>query len=105
VTSGCGSGIVGYNVQVAVDTEHHPIVTQKQNMHSDRAQLAHIAKEAQAVLQTDVPEAVADRGHYDGKAIPACEEAGIRGRLRTLQPAFSHDPPAFRRSTFNNIPG
>jgi transposase len=27
-TSGRGSGVVGYNVQVAVDTEHHLIVTQ-----------------------------------------------------------------------------
>jgi hypothetical protein len=26
-TSGRGSGVVGYNVQVAVDTEHHLIVT------------------------------------------------------------------------------
>ena len=26
-TSGRGSGIVGYNVQVAVDTEHHLIIT------------------------------------------------------------------------------
>jgi transposase len=28
-TSGRGSGVVGYNVQVAVDTEHHLIVTQQ----------------------------------------------------------------------------
>jgi hypothetical protein len=40
-TSGCGSGVVGYNVQVAVDTEHHLIVTHKvTNTGSDRSQLA-----------------------------------------------------------------
>ncbi len=36
-TSGRGSGVVGYNVQVAVDTEHHLIVTHEvTNMGSDR---------------------------------------------------------------------
>ena len=41
-TSGRGSGVVGYNVQVAVDTEHHLIVTHEvTNTGSDRAQLAH----------------------------------------------------------------
>jgi hypothetical protein len=64
-TSGRGSGVVGYNVQVAVDTEHHLIVTHAvTNSGSDRAQLANVAKEAKAVLQTDELEAVADRGYY-----------------------------------------
>jgi len=77
-TSGRGSGVVGYNVQVAVDTEHHLIVTHEvTNTGSDRAQLAHVAKDAQAVLQSDGLEAVADRGYYDGKEILACEQAGI----------------------------
>jgi transposase len=49
-TSGRGSGVVGYNVQVAVDTEHHLIVTHEvTNSGSDRAQLAKIAKQAKAV--------------------------------------------------------
>ena len=40
-TSGRGSGVVGYNVQVAVDTEHHLIITHEvTNVGSDRAQLA-----------------------------------------------------------------
>ena len=50
-TSGRGSGVVGYNVQVAVDTEHHLIVTHEvTNSGSDRAQLANMAKQAKAVL-------------------------------------------------------
>jgi hypothetical protein len=28
-TSGRGSGVVGYNVQIAVDTEHHLIVAMR----------------------------------------------------------------------------
>jgi hypothetical protein len=43
-TSGRGSGVVGYNVQVAVDTEHHLIVTHEvTNTGSDRSQLAKVA--------------------------------------------------------------
>jgi len=43
---------VGYKVQVAVDTEHHLIITHEvTNVGSDRAQLAHMTKEAQATLE------------------------------------------------------
>ena len=53
-TSGRGSGVVGYNVQVAVDTESHLIVAHEvTNVGSDRAQLANVANQAKAVLQTD----------------------------------------------------
>ena len=77
-TSGRGSGVVGYNVQVAVDTEHHLIVTHEvTNVGTDRAQLAHVAKEAKATLQTDSLEAVADRGYFSSEEILACEQAGI----------------------------
>jgi len=77
-TSGRGSGVVGYNVQVAVDTEHHLIVTHEvTNVGSDRAQLARVAKETKAVLQTDTLEAVADRGYFSSEEILACEQAGI----------------------------
>ena len=57
-TSGRGSGVVGYNVQVAVDTENHLIVTHEvTNIGSDRSQLAKVAREAKAVLQVDKLEA------------------------------------------------
>jgi hypothetical protein len=50
-TSGRGSGVVGYNVQVAVDAEHHLIVTHEvTNSDSDRAQLTNMAKQAKAVF-------------------------------------------------------
>ena len=44
-TSGRGSGVVGYNVQVAVDIKNHLIVTHEvTNVGSDRAQLANIGR-------------------------------------------------------------
>src|ERR1700732_3250229 len=77
-TSGRGSGVVGYNVQVAVDTEHHLIVTHEvTNSGSDRAQLANVAKQAKAVLKTETLEAVADRGYFSSTEILACEQADI----------------------------
>jgi hypothetical protein len=77
-TSGRGSGVVGYNVQVAVDTKHHLIVTHEvTNDGSDRAQLANVACQAKEVLGVDELEAVADRGYYSGEEILACHEAGI----------------------------
>jgi len=77
-TSGRGSGVVGYNVQVAVETEHHLIVAHEvTNTGTDRAQLATMATQAKAVLGVDKLEAVADRGYYSGEELLACEEAGI----------------------------
>jgi hypothetical protein len=77
-TSGRGSGVVGYNVQVAVDTDHHLIVAHEvTNTGSDRAQLANIASQAKQVLGANELQAVADRGYYSGTEILACHEAGI----------------------------
>jgi transposase len=77
-TSGRGSGVVGYNVQVAVDTDHHLIIAHEvTNTGSDRAQLANIASQAKDVLGVEKLEAVADRGYYSGEEILACDKAGI----------------------------
>ena len=77
-TSGRGSGVVGYNVQVAVDTEHHLIVTHEvTNSGSDRAQLANMGRQAREALGVDKLEAVADRGYYNSTEIKACDDAGI----------------------------
>ncbi len=77
-TSGRGSGIVGYNVQAAVDTKHHLIVAHEvTNEGSDRAQLAKMAEQTKAALETDTLDVVADRGYFNGEEILACDEDGI----------------------------
>jgi hypothetical protein len=77
-TSGRGSAVVGYNVQVAVDTEHHLIVTHEvTNNGSDRAQLARVVSQAKAALCVNELQAVADRRYYSGAEILACHQAGI----------------------------
>src|SRR6476646_1262059 len=77
-TSGRGSGMVGYNVQSAVDTKHHLIVTHEvTNVGSDRSQLSRMSEQARAAIGSETIEAVADRGYYSGEEIVACEQAGI----------------------------
>ena len=87
-TSGRGSGVVGYNVQIAVETKHHLIITHEvTNVGTDRSQLSHVAKEAKATLQAETLDAVADRGYFSGEEILACENAGITVTL--LKPMTS----------------
>ncbi len=77
-TSGRGSGVVGYNVQTAVDTEHHLIIAHEViNVGNDRAQLANISKKAKTALGAERLDVVADRGYFDSEEILACYEAGI----------------------------
>src|SRR3979490_2079641 len=77
-TSGRGSGVVGYNVQTAVDTENHLIVAHEvTNVGSDRSQLANPAQAAKEALKVEKLEAVADRGYFNGEEIEACEDAGV----------------------------
>jgi transposase len=77
-TSGRGSGIVGYNMQAAVDAQHHLVVTHEvTNSGSDRSQLSAIAKQTQAAMAVTELTALADRGYYKGEEILACEQVGI----------------------------
>src|SRR5215203_3789791 len=77
-TSGRGSGVVGYNVQVAVDTEHHLIITHEvTNTGSDRSQLAKVASQAKTVLGADRLDVVADRGYFNSPEVLACVQADI----------------------------
>ncbi len=77
-TSGRGSRMVGYNVQTAVDTEHHLIVAHEvTNIGNDRKQLSNMAKQARTAMDTESLTVVADRGYFKGEEILACHKAGI----------------------------
>lgn len=77
-TSGRGTGIVGYNVQTAVDAKHHMIVAHEvTNVGHDRGQLASMAKLAKAATGEGDLIALADRGYYEGYEILKCEQAGV----------------------------
>jgi transposase len=77
-TSGKGTGMVGYNVQTAVETRHHLIVAHEvTNVGNDRAQLSNMAGQAKAAMGVEALEVLADRGYFDGQEVLACEPLGV----------------------------
>jgi len=73
-----GTGVVGYNVQTAVDAKNHLIVAHEvTNVGSDRDQLASMAKDARTAMGIQELTVVADRGYFKSEEILACHEAGI----------------------------
>ena len=73
-----GTGIVGYNVQTAVDTQNHLIVAHEvTNFGSDRDQLSSMAKQARDAMASETLAVVADRGYFKSEEILACHDADI----------------------------
>jgi transposase len=73
-----GTGMVGYNVQTAVDAKNHLIVAHEvTNVGVDRDLLSSMAKQARAAIGGTDLTVIADRGYFKGEEILACQEAGI----------------------------
>ena len=74
-----GSGVVGYNVQSAVDAKHHLIVAHDvSKVGSDRRQLSRMAKQAKQTLDTKKLTVVVDKGYYNGDELRECERSEPR---------------------------
>jgi transposase len=103
-TSGKDTGIVGYNVQIAVDTQHHLIVAHEvTNVGTDRHQLAKMAVQARAEMAVETLDAVADRGYYTSEEILACEEAGITVTLPKPMTSNSKAAGRFGKQDFRYL--
>jgi len=77
-TSGKGTGMVGYNVQTAVDAKHHLIVAHEvTNVGNDRDQLSNMASQAKAAMGVEALDVLADRGYFKGEEVLACEPLGV----------------------------
>ena len=77
-TNGKGTGMVGYNVQTAVDITHHLIVAHEvTNIGHDRGQLSGMAGQAKAEMGVETLDVLADRGYFAGEEILACEAIGV----------------------------
>ena len=97
-----GMGIVGYNVQTAVDTQHHLIVSHTvTNAGSDRSQLSAMALQAQTVLASEDLSVIADRGYYKSEEILACHEAGIIPYVPKAQTSGNQAKGLFGRDQFH----
>lgn len=96
-----GTGIVGYNVQTAVDVKHHLIVAHEvTNVGHDRGQLNNMATQAKEAMATDKLTIVADRGYYNGEEIKACEDAGYKTYLPKCQTSGNQAKGLFGKRDF-----
>jgi hypothetical protein len=103
-TSGRGSGMVGYNVQAAVDTTNHLIVAHEvTNVGTDKSHLANMANQAKAALEAENLEAFADRGYFKGEEILACDEAGITVTLPKPQTSEAKSEGRFGKQDFRYV--
>ena len=105
-TTGRGSGIVGYNVQSAVDAEHHLIVAHDVVMTgSDRQQLSAIAGKAKDAMGSDVLDVLADRGYFSGEEILACESLGVTPYVPKPLSSGAKAEGRFGKQDFVYLPG
>jgi len=103
-TSGRGSGVVGYNVQAAVDTENHLIVTHEVTTSgSDRSQLAPMSKKTKEVLGVEKLNVVADRGYFASEQILECADADITVTLPKPQTSNNKRKGLFVKADFRYV--
>ncbi len=99
-----GAGIVGYNVQTAVDVKHHLIPAHKViNSGDDKGQLNSMAEKARTALGSKTLEVLADAGYYNGKEIVACEEDKITTYVPKPDTSNSKAEGRFSKQDFQYI--
>lgn len=99
-----GNGIVGYNVQTAVDAEHHLIVAHEvTNKGSDRSQLSPMAKQAREAMGVEDLTVVADAGYFKSNEILACHKAGITAFVPKMDTSGKRAKGLFTKKDFRYI--
>ena len=104
-THGKGTGLVGYNVQAAVDSDSHIVVAHEvTNIGHDRTQLASMSLQAKQATGAEELTVLADRGYFSGPEILACGTLGVtpicprpltsgaRAEGRFAKPDFIYQP-------------
>jgi transposase len=105
-TSGRGTGIVGYNVQTAVDAKHHLIVAHEvTNVGHDREQLSSMAQKAREATGGEKLTVFADRGYFKGEEILDCERMGIKTLVPKPQTSGNKALGMFDRADFRYLSG
>ena len=96
---------MGYNVQAAVDTEHHLIVAHEvTNVVVDRTLLAPMAEKAKEVLRCESLDALADRGYYSGEQLLACEQIGVKPFVPKPRTSNARAEGRFDKEDFDYLP-
>ena len=103
-TSGRGSGVVGYNVQAAVETDHHLIVAHDVvQTGNDTSQLAAMAGKAKTALGLDKLDVVADRGYFSADQILECDQADITVTMPKPQRSGNRKKGMFVKTDFRYL--
>lgn len=103
-TNARSSGVVGYNVQTAVDTKHHLIVEHEvTNVGSDRSQLSNMAIKARSAMDTEELTVIADRGYFKGEEIKACVDVGITPYVPKSLTSGNHAAGLYDKRDFHYI--
>ena len=99
-----GSGVVGYNVQTAIDTKHHLIVAHEvSDVGTDRRHLTRMAKRAQEATGAEDLSVVADRGYYRAEELLECEQANITTYVPNAKTSQNRFKGQFDRSDFHYV--
>jgi transposase len=92
--------MVCYNVQTAVDTQHHLIVAHEVTNRPDRGQLSQVGKAVQIALGKKEVTVLADKGYYSGPDIKETQEAGMTPLIPKGDTSGSEKKGIFNRSLF-----
>jgi transposase len=96
-----GTGMVGYNVQTAVDTQHHLIVAHEvKNKGTDRDQLTPMAKQARDAIGIQDLTVIADRGYFKSEQLLSCHKAGITALVPKCKTSGAKAAGRFDRADF-----
>ena len=97
--------LLGYNVQTAVDAQHHLIVAHDvTNVGHDRDQLSNMAGQAKAVMGVEALDVLADRGYFKGEEVLACAPLGVTPYVPKPLTSGSKAAGRFGKQDFVYIP-
>jgi len=100
-----GNGIVGYNVQTAVDAKHHLIVAHDvTNQGSDRTQLSPMATQAREAIGTEDLTVIADAGYFKSEELLSCHQAGITANVPKMDTSGKRAKGLFTKKAFRYQP-
>jgi transposase/NACalpha-BTF3-like transcription factor len=91
---------VCYNVQSAVDTKHHLIVSHDITMSTDRGQLTPVATQVQKALNKKDITVIADKGYFSRNDIKAMQDLGATALVPQTDTSGSKKKGIFNKSLF-----
>lgn len=91
---------VCYNLQSAVDTKHHLIVSHEITMGADRGQLSPVTKQVQKALHRKDIRVIADKGYFSRNDIKATQDLGATALVPQTDTSGSAIRGIFNKSLF-----